>query len=568
MKKLIAKMAKRKLLSAVIILIAAVIAYWGYQKIYGAKSVTSYVTAMAEKGTIAVSVTGSGQVSATSQVDIKPKVSGDVIFVGVRDGDYAQAGALILQIDEADARKAVRDAEANLESAKITLEKLRGAEGATTPKNKQDAQDSLKKSYDEGYTAIANSFLDLPAVITGIQNILYGNDLNKSQYNVDYYNDAVSNFNSKILDYRNAATSAYQKVRIAYDKNFADFQSASRAADPTAIEALINETYATVIGISDATKNTNNFIQFYQDQLSQKGSAANSISNTHLTALNSYTSKNNSHLADLANVVNQIKTDKDSILNADLDVRSGELSVARSENALADAKEKLADYSIRTPFSGTVAKVSVKKADSISSATIVATLITKQKIAEISLNEVDAAKINAGQKVMLTFDAIENLSIAGQVSEIDSIGAVTQGVVTYAVKINFDTQDDRVKSGMSVNAAIITEIKQDVLMVPNSAVKTQGNTKYVEIFEAPLQGSQRIQGAPSTIPPKQFQVEIGLSNDTFTEIVSGLKEGDQVVTRIIAAAAVTTTQQAPSLLGGGARIGGGGVRIPTTGGGR
>ena len=103
-------------------------------------------------------------------------------------------------------------------------------------------------------------------------------------------------------------------------------------------------------------------------------------------------------------------------------------------------------------------------------------LITKQKIAEISLNEVDAAKVKVGQKVTLTFDAIDGLSITGEVSEIDALGTVSQGVVTYGVKIAFDTQDERVKSGMSVSAAIITDVKQNVLLVPNAAVKSNERT--------------------------------------------------------------------------------------------
>ena len=66
--------------------------------------------------------------------------------------------------------------------------------------------------------------------------------------------------------------------------------------------------------------------------------------------------------------------------------------------------------------------------------------------------------------------------MSGVVTEIDPIGAISQGVVTYDIKINFDVVDERVKPSMSVSAAIITDTKQNVLVVPNSAVKSKNGS--------------------------------------------------------------------------------------------
>ncbi|HAS95772.1 TPA: hypothetical protein DCS99_05135 [Candidatus Wolfebacteria bacterium] len=193
-----------------------------------------------------------------------------------------------------------------------------------------------------------------------------------------------------------------------------------------------------------------------------------------------------------------------------------------------------------------MATLTVKRSDTLSSGTSIATLITKQKIAEISLNEVDVAKVKVGQKTTLNFDAVEELSISGSVAEIDTVGTVSQGVVTYTVKIGFDTQDDRIKPGMSVSASIIIDMKQDVLTVPNSAIKTQGELSYVEIFEVPLENATGTQEVIASATPIRRPVTIGIANDTTTEIVSGLKEGDQIITRTITTTSATT-QTAPSL---------------------
>jgi macrolide-specific efflux system membrane fusion protein len=188
-------------------------------------------------------------------------------------------------------------------------------------------------------------------------------------------------------------------------------------------------------------------------------------------------------------------------------------------------------------------------------------------LAVITLNEVDVAKIALGDKATLSFDAIPNLTIAGQVVEIDSVGTVSSGVVNYNVQMSFDADgNDGVKPGMSVNAAIITSVAQNVLEAPSSAIKTQGGASFVQIFDtAPPAPTDGLPGSISTIPPRNQPVTVGISDGTMTEILSGLNAGDEIVTKTISSAKTSAaTAAAPSILGaggGGGRIGGG-VRIP------
>jgi HlyD family secretion protein len=240
-----------------------------------------------------------------------------------------------------------------------------------------------------------------------------------------------------------------------------------------------------------------------------------------------------------------------------LDIQSQQLAVQQRVNALTDARETLADYTVRAQFDGVITSVSVHVGDVASSGAAIATLVTQQQVATISMNEVDVAKVAVGQKVNLTFDAVSDLSMTGSVAEIDAIGTVSQGVVTYNVKIGLDMQDERVKPGMSVSAVIVTNVHPDVLTVPNVAIKSQGTSYYVEIIDQPGSAISGSQGVTAITPPRQQSVEIGLANDTSTEIISGLSEDTQVVMRTISS---NTTQvsatQAPSLFGAtGARGG-------------
>jgi HlyD family secretion protein len=260
----------------------------------------------------------------------------------------------------------------------------------------------------------------------------------------------------------------------------------------------------------------------------------------------------------------EIQSNKDAYTNSTLDTQSSQLSITQQENSLQTAKDNLSYYSIYAPFDGIIASVPVQKGQNVGSGTTLSTIITTKQIANVSLNEIDVAKIQLGQKVTLTFDAIPNLTITGKIAQIDSVGTVSQGVVNYNVKISFDTYDSSVKPGMSVNAAIITNVHQDVLTVPNGAVKTSGGASYVQTFSAPLPApAAGVQGSPSAVPPTSQTITVGISNNTSTEILSGLNEGDTIVTRTISPTGTTATTTAPSILGtpGGGARGGGAIRI-------
>src|SRR3989344_6101611 len=75
-----------------------------------------YIMGTVNRGAIAVSVTGSGQVSVSSQLDLKPKASGEVIWLGAKKGQFVGSGAVIAKLDSKDAEKSVRDAQVNLET--------------------------------------------------------------------------------------------------------------------------------------------------------------------------------------------------------------------------------------------------------------------------------------------------------------------------------------------------------------------------------------------------------------------------------------------------------------------
>ena len=250
------------------------------------------------------------------------------------------------------------------------------------------------------------------------------------------------------------------------------------------------------------------------------------------------------------------KTSKQrSVLKAKVEIAQQGVTAAQKNYTatLADYNNQLATSAKRkvvAPIAGTVNAINIKNGDDLSrlsssnnsSAPIIIGDLGTLK-AQVQVNEVDIANVSIGQKVSLTFNGIDGLAVTGKVEKMDSLGTLTSGVVSYNVTIGFDTLDARIKPAMSVSAAITIDVKQDVLVVPNSAVKSQNGGSYVQILK---------NGTPS-----QVSVETGLSNNTQTEIISGVNAGDNVVTQTINPNSTTTTSSSQNR---------GGLRMPGLGG--
>ncbi len=257
----------------------------------------------------------------------------------------------------------------------------------------------------------------------------------------------------------------------------------------------------------------------------------------------------------------------DSLTEADRQARqTQEIPLLQAENRLAEAQEDLEDYYIRAPFDGIVTSLSVAVGDSVSRSDAIASVIGTDMIAKVSLNEIDAVGVTTGDPVTLSFTAFPDMTIGGTVSKIDTIGAVSQNVVSYEAEIAFDSSSiPDLKPGMSVDVEIVTEERFGAITVPIAAVKTdQSGNSFVMVPPVGEPASDAVAGSGSGTPAfKRVLVEIGLSTDISMEIVSGLSEGQSVVirTETTSSTADSSTKQ-PSSIMGVPGSGGGGGRIP------
>lgn len=553
---------KHKVIMAVVLLGLLAGGYGLRNSLISTPRETRYVLGLAQKETIIDSVSGTGQIMASNQIDLSSKISGTITQLSTPEGSMVKAGQIIARLDSTIAQKVVRDAEANLDSAKVALRKIElpaDQLSLTQSQNaldraidaKQTAKENLNKAYSDSHNAIANAFLDLPTIMSGLYDILYTTNEQLGGVNVNninYYGSTASIFDARGSSYGADADKKYQVALVKFNKSLIAYNSISRSADSASVEAMLLETQNAAIALSETVLSVNNLIQFYKNQMVQHGQNIPSPVALHLSMLNTYTGTTNIHLTSILSLQNAISTNKNTLIDSDrtinertqslarlnagtipLDKEAAEIIVRQRENALLDAQQVLADYTIRAPFGGTLAKINVKTFGIVSTGIAIATLVTKQQVAKVVLNEVAAAKVKIGDKATLTFDALDAFTQTGTVADIDTVGTVSQGVVSYAVKIILDSQDEQVKLGMSTSAVIITRKAENVLSVPNSAVRTRGDIRYVEVFDIPLEVASDGQGALSPTLPIERLVEVGLSDEVNTEILSGVKEGSQIV---------------------------------------
>ncbi len=226
-------------------------------------------------------------------------------------------------------------------------------------------------------------------------------------------------------------------------------------------------------------------------------------------------------------------TTQDNWLSAEAKYKLQEKAVTQAQTSLNSAwySYQQASPTIYAPISGTVSGLSLQIGSVINSQSSSNTSATTNKIAairtdamptiSINLSEIDVPKVKVGDKATVTFDAFPDKTFTGKVISIDLSGSVSSNVTSYPAVILLDIKSEEILPNMAASASIITNTKDEVLMIPSTAVTTQNGSSTVQVMK---------NGKPASVA-----VEIGLASDENTEITSGLSEGDVVVT--------STTQQ-------------------------
>ena len=172
---------------------------------------------------------------------------------------------------------------------------------------------------------------------------------------------------------------------------------------------------------------------------------------------------------------------------------------------------------IESPFSGIITLADAKPGDQVSMGTPVFRVDDLSSLlVDVDVSEVDINRVAVGQPVSLTFDAILAQEYTGEVVEVSPVGNTLAGVVNFKVTIKLLDADEKVKPGMTAAVNMVVSQLEDVLLVPNRAVRVEEGERIVYI----LKGGELV----------RVSVELGANADVYSEVIGGdLKVGDQVV---------------------------------------
>jgi len=184
---------------------------------------------------------------------------------------------------------------------------------------------------------------------------------------------------------------------------------------------------------------------------------------------------------------------------------------------LEQAKLRLADATLVAPFDGTVLATSGRAGEWVGSAAPVVVLADLGSYyVDTSIDETDIGRVQVGQDVAITLDAFPDATLRGKVVRVEPLGKVTQGVVSYDVRVEVLSREVLLRPTMTAMVDIVIDRKEGILVVPNRAIKrdTRGR-RYVEILT-----DEKVE---------ERTVTVGLSNELVTEISEGVTEGEEVV---------------------------------------
>jgi HlyD family secretion protein len=552
-------MNKKIQIAILVLIILAGGSYFAFFKISKNKDKTKYVLTQVKRGTISVSVSGSGNVEAFNEVNILPSATGKIQKIFVKKGDFVKEGQLLVKLDTSDLENTISGLETQIETMKMSLESYQ-KNLEKLENSKIDTLNTLDKTYRDTFDFTVSLF-DLfsnffQQVKDWATKSSFGDENELSDF--DYYRHVVNFYSPEKENLvGDEEEKEFQKLKDEYENLKLTYQKLNSFSSKETLDSFFSKLESFLTRVFEFSKRNKDTITFFNERMKDSNLISPISSSTiqvQLSTLQTFTENLSNSKLTLKSSLLKIESTKNSIENLQkdienqkLNIQSTQLNLEQKEKDLANTKDKLKDYEIKAKISGEITDFSetTKEGDQISPNTVLGKITTKEKIIKISLNEIDAAKVKIDQKAILTFDALPDLTLTGKVIEIDKVGTVSQGVTSYGVKIALDSDDERIKPGMSVNAEIVIDVKPDVLTLPNSAIKSEGNLRYVQLIDAPKEIKDKLKIGTSIVLPKEVKiknqpVEVGISNDEKTEILSGVSEGDIVISSKVTQQTQTT----------------------------
>ena len=536
----------------IIFAVIAVIAVLIYSSL--GNSGSAYAEVQAQRRDISAYNSFTGNVEASSDTSVYPKVSSTVESVMVKEGDTVTAGQVLFTLDSSEAEYNV-----NLQSAQVSQT---DAQASGTVKDAQTQYDNYKSSLDQGLnqslmsaqTAKDNAWNAWQNAKQALDDAKSGNSSAKSSAQTALNNaqgvyDQAAEAYTAVQDEADALKKAYEDAAAEDDaaKAAKEVQDAVCAAAQSAYDnaaedqkAALEETLNT-----EKQKKSDADLRFVnaENALAQAKEAYESsgMDSVYAAYVNAQTALQSAQAAynaagnaDISALEKQVKSTEDAWNNANAGYEAVKKQVDEQLASLASSvdkakvsanttashlqldhlKESLDDYTVTAPTSGVVSKLNVNAGDLVSSAQASAVISdTGSMKAQIKIDEYSITRVNAGNAVTVYVNATGD-TFEGTIDSVAESATVSQGVSYYLADVKFPA-DASLRQGMSVEVRLTTVDEKNVISLPAEAVSYHDdNTAYVMVKN----GNSYEEKA----------VTIGASDGTYVEITDGLEEGESV----------------------------------------
>jgi HlyD family secretion protein len=498
----------RKLIPVFIVLallVGGFLALRAYFRQRGAESLSSLQTVPAERGELVSTVGATGLVRANQTATLTWQTTGIIEQVQAAVGDFVESGQELAVLEQTSLPQNIILAQADLVSARRALDDIKNSQLASAQALQalEAAEDALADLDEQSALRRAEAW---EALLQAQQ--VYSDTL-ETRENLDYAADSQN-----IEDARNNLESLQvevDKLRRAYNNLPGDADS-----NPAKARALFELKMAR-FRLEQAERIVKMYGGEPTDQQFNQADA-----NVELAA---------ARLAEAELAWSRIKDGADPAQEALLEAQLADArrayervkdgadpdDVAAAEARVAAAQAALDMIQLEAPFDGTITEMHVKPGGQAAPGAVAVRLDDLSSLlVDVQVPEVDINRIQTGQPVSLTFDAIPSQEYEGTVTEVARVGSAVQGVVEFVVTVALTNADEAVKPGMTAAVNIIVDQLEDVLLVPNRAVRVQEGQRVVYVL------------SDGTLTP--LPVTLGASSDAMSEVLeSDLKVGDAIV---------------------------------------
>lgn len=499
------------------------------------------------KGNISEEVSETGKVTKGETINVSFNGSGRIEKIYVQTGEDVGQGDILARLEKSQLQIQLQEAQANLSLYQSQLNKLLTGAIAeqiqvsqTAVQNKEislkntqqslinikaQAEEDLNASYEDALSALNDAFIKADNAYNTIDLIqrTYFTKNDQESLAVREKKEDAGIALSQIKNYIDSAQNSFQESDI----DLAVIKVKDNLLVFSNVLTLIRENcesidYRNTVTSTDKTSldNHRSYINTVQDSVIASQQTLTSTKLSNKTAIDKAE-------AEVLVAQGQLKAAQDDFFLLTAQPRSEDVKFNQAQVDQANAKVNLLEKQIKdsvliSPINGRIAKIQKEVGEQVQSPSIdfVFSIIPQAPFQiEVDIPEVDIDKIIIGNKCRISLDAFPEQKLSGQVIEIEPAETVIGGVVYYKIKVSINEENSKIKSGMTANVVIVTDSKENVLIVPQRAVTERDDKQWIKILE--------------NNNPKEIEIQTGLKgNKGDIEVISGLNEGQEVITFI------------------------------------